>query len=216
MFGYCTDDDILLPNAVELFLNYLKLEANKYGLYVVNWIQKNEDLSQIVLERYIPIEEDEELDHEELFVKYAASVIAFMSCLIYNNSILQKLIKNEFSVSKNDWGFVYEYLALLCAYQSLTKIIATPLLCQRLGKAYYIDKYIKVFLIEFQQMILKLPKTIYSPSLYKKMLYGIKPHFKGKYNEAVWLGKYYGILSRQDLLKTCIIYFKFDKKRQPH
>lgn len=205
-----SDDDLVLPGAVPKLLRRIEEDRDSVSLYLTNWQRRDASMKATLRERFFELAADEVLDHRQLFLKYGLAELRFMSCLIYQSDRLSGAMARarcgaSSRLSGENWGFVYQRLALDVAFASRARIINEPLLAQRIGRPYYVGRDCEVFLLEFPRMLAMLPQEQYPMADSRRVLLG-GHRFEPKFLPTVLRAVADGSLSRRRLLDMASVY----------
>ncbi len=148
---YCwlmTDDDILLPNAVENVLNSIKLKSE---LIIVNSEVRNKDLSKTLTDRQHNIIESKEYDKQN----YS---IFFEECSSYLTFIGGVIIRKECWLARNRekyYGSLLIHHGVIFQDPPLNtvQVIAEPCIAIRYGNAMWTSRSFEIWAFKWPQLI---------------------------------------------------------------
>ena len=146
---YCwilPDDDLIKPNAINKILEELN---NNYSLVVVNSELKNHDLTQIIQNKLLNIENNEIYsDLENLFTR-TIQYISYAGCVVVNRNLwLERERSNYFGTA-----FVHVGVIFQAPLPAPALIISEPLISIRYGNAHWTSRAFEIGVISYPSLI---------------------------------------------------------------
>lgn len=143
-----TDDDLLLPNAVETVIKSLKGDND---LIIVNSELRSVDLSAIYDYQRLKLDADKEYretDGEAFFVD-TASYLSFIGCVVIRRSFW--LSRNR----KSYYGTLFVHVGVLFQSPAIqnVKVIAQPLITIRYGNAMWTPRSFEIWMFKWPKLI---------------------------------------------------------------
>lgn len=155
LFG---DDDIPEPGAVDRILGLL--QADDWGLLVLNGSSHDADLSSVVEERRIRVRADRVYaagDHESL-LRDTASYATFLGGLVFDKTMWESVDPTAFL----DTDYVHVAVLYRGVVGRRARLVADSQLRIRLGNTTWARRYFEVELIHWPLVVWGLPSAAYS------------------------------------------------------
>lgn len=143
-----TDDDVIVPDAVELILSKLR---DGLDLVVVNASAHTEDFSQTLSERRLNVYEDRVFTKAEFadFAAVTGQLLSFIGAVVIRRSVFQSREKEPY--------FGTEFIHIGVMFQKVLEgdvyLISRPLIQIRIGVAQWMPRAFRIWMFKWPNLI---------------------------------------------------------------
>jgi abequosyltransferase len=148
---YCwlfSDDDVLMDGAISSVLAAI---AQKYGLIIANAEVRNPDLSQVLEQKRLPLNEDRIYKSSEggRLLADVANYLTFIGCVIIRRALWDSRDKIKYVGS----CFVHVGVLFQSTLLEDTLVVAKPLIVIRYGNASWLERYFEIWMFKWPDLI---------------------------------------------------------------